>query len=373
MKILRLDFLKVAATVSVVGFAACKSNEQRDFSEEQNIDNNLVPSLHALERYEGGSKESEEKAINEVTQIAMDSFKNGDRKGLRDQHARATGCVRAQFSISNDIPTEFKEGIFGTAPMTYSSWVRYSPASADVHAPDGKGVYGFAIKLMGVEGRKILKGRENEGTQDFLLANFPSFLVSNIGEYAGLQKKHLIEVAKAMPKLSVMKGQKVSDLGEESFFSMSSYALGERTAVKYKVAPCRKANPQPPKEGLEDDFLTKRLESRLNNEELCYKFFGQQYIDDRKTPVENPKVEWKESKFVELATITIPRQQFTSKNQQEFCENLTFTPWHSLAEHRPLGSLNRARKAVYASVSERRHLDRNQPAQPPEPTANGPF
>jgi len=36
-------------------------------------------------------------------------------------------------------------------------------------------------------------------------------------------------------------------------------------------------------------------------------------------------------------------------------EQLSFTPWHSLPEHQPLGSINRARRVIYEAVSEFRH------------------
>lgn len=35
-------------------------------------------------------------------------------------------------------------------------------------------------------------------------------------------------------------------------------------------------------------------------------------------------------------------------------ENMRFSPWHCLAVHRPLGSINRARRLVYHGISELR-------------------
>ena len=61
------------------------------------------------------------------------------------------------------------------------------------------------------------------------------------------------------------------------------------------------------------------------------------------------------SHTIEVATIRIPRQTFDGAARQAFCENLSFTPWHSLPEHRPLGGINRVRRAVYLAVSTLRH------------------
>jgi hypothetical protein len=55
----------------------------------------------------------------------------------------------------------------------------------------------------------------------------------------------------------------------------------------------------------------------------------------------------------------------------EFCENLSYTPWHALPEHEPLGSINRARRAIYTAISKARHEING--ARRAEPTpADGP-
>ena len=61
----------------------------------------------------------------------------------------------------------------------------------------------------------------------------------------------------------------------------------------------------------------------------------------------------------------IPAQQVDSAAQRAFGENLSFTPWHSLPEHRPLGGINRARKIVYAAISTFRHAQNGVPRQEP--------
>ena len=45
----------------------------------------------------------------------------------------------------------------------------------------------------------------------------------------------------------------------------------------------------------------------------------------------------------------------------EVCEARSFTPWHSIAEHRPLGGISRVRKDVYLTVSKLRHELNAQP------------
>ena len=73
--------------------------------------------------------------------------------------------------------------------------------------------------------------------------------------------------------------------------------------------------------------------------------------------VENSTIEWKEAQapFYKVASILIPQQDFDTEEQNRFCENLSFTPWHALAEHRPLGVNNRLRKTIYERISRVRH------------------
>ena len=74
---------------------------------------------------------------------------------------------------------------------------------------------------------------------------------------------------------------------------------------------------------------------------------------------------WPEDKFpfTTVATLTIPLQDFDSPERRAACEALFFTPWHGLAEHQPLGGINRMRKAVYEASSSFRR-------QPREPGGN---
>ena len=77
--------------------------------------------------------------------------------------------------------------------------------------------------------------------------------------------------------------------------------------------------------------------------------------------------EWKESDapFYQVATLIIPRQRFDTPEQNQFCENLSYSPWHALPEHRPLGGTNRVRKIIYDRISQVRHDMNDTPVQEP--------
>ena len=52
--------------------------------------------------------------------------------------------------------------------------------------------------------------------------------------------------------------------------------------------------------------------------------------------------------------VRIPKQTFDSQAQLDFARVLTYNPWHSIAEHRPLGNQSRARKRMYSELARLR-------------------
>ena len=59
-------------------------------------------------------------------------------------------------------------------------------------------------------------------------------------------------------------------------------------------------------------------------------------------------------------------QEFDTAERDSISENLSFTPWHSLSEHRPLGGIARARRVIYESISKLRHAANGVVRQEPD-------
>ena len=99
------------------------------------------------------------------------------------------------------------------------------------------------------------------------------------------------------------------------------------------------------------------LVSELAEGRGCFEFRVQLQDPAGNMPVEDPSVAWDErvSPFVTVARVMIPEQVFNMPEQIQFCENLSFSPWHALEAHRPLGQFNRIRRAVYQASSDYRH------------------
>ncbi len=79
--------------------------------------------------------------------------------------------------------------------------------------------------------------------------------------------------------------------------------------------------------------------------------------DPHLMPIENNAVLWPEklSPRVSVATLRLPKQKFDSPAQLEFAKRLSYNPWHTIAEHRPLGNQSRARRRMYYKLSQLRH------------------
>jgi hypothetical protein len=73
-------------------------------------------------------------------------------------------------------------------------------------------------------------------------------------------------------------------------------------------------------------------------------------MDLKAMPIEDAAVRWPEdqSPYLSVARISIPAQDAWSADRVALVEErMSFSPWHALAAHRPLGAMNRVRRTVY--------------------------
>ena len=316
---------------------------------------------------------NEDVATRQIEQMIEENVRAEARNGLarRGAHAKAHGCVQAEFRILDKLPEEVRVGIFSEARI-YPAWIRYSNAFGKVQddlVDDGRGM---AIKLMGIE-------RSDSGTQDFIMINHPVFFVRNAADYVEFQKAlsedspfkfffpglnpfnfrlHEFRIA------NVIRSTKVANPLDSQYWSTTPYRLGD-TEMKFSARPCGSASPFA--EPASPDFLRDNMQKHLAQSEACFDFLVQLRKFPTEMPIEDPTIEWseKDSPFIPVARIKIPAQAFTSPEQLEFCENLSFTPWHAIPEHRPLGGINRVRKTVYNTISRVRHeLNGEEPHEP---------
>ena len=314
---------------------------------------------------------NEGKHIDELLAIMRTIQERKDRKEEpvpRDVHPKQHGCIRAELSVEPGLPEAYRRGVF-SRERTFAALVRFSNAKQrDDRLPDG---HGMAIKLVGVEGLRLLEDECDATTQDFVLIDHPVFFASDAADLVPLMKdfQHLMIGGMTGKLRTVLKAMFSSDhryrllrrMGakrpdnplEVQYWSTTPIRFGEG-AAKFSLLP-RIATP-PAAVEKSADKLRLAMVAQLRQREAHFDFQVQLRSDDSKMPIEDATVAWDEAAapFRKVATLRFPIQDFDTPERRNFGENLSFTPWHGISEHRPLGSINRARRKIYETMAARR-------------------
>jgi len=303
-------------------------------------------------------------------------------------HVKTHGFAEAEFRILPNLPSELTQGLFGQS-HTYSAVVRFSNSSSQARSdalPDGRGI---AIKIRSVNGEGIVGDESQERTQDFLMVNHPVFFAKSVKDYLRVQEVLAHDEANPMAKFSEFLtrgdwnplrwnwselitaariiGKVPLHLAGLTYFSMTPFRFGDFVA-KYRIQPAGDRDGS-----LADlvrllstkvDAFRLALEETLKNRELLFEFQVQLRNNASTMPVEDPTVEWPEdeSAFRTVAHLLLPRQDIEQFRHKPEYRSLSFNVWHSLRAHRPLGGINRSRRAVYALSSAWRAARISSPA-----------
>jgi catalase len=324
----------------------------------------------------------------------------------RDVHVKSHGCVMADFKV-HDLESKYRWGVF-REPKTYKAWIRFSNGQFIFQPDEARDMRGMAVKVMEVKGKKLLAAESDATTQDFVMMARDTYFIRKLGDYVeftkylardgmpqgilnyGLNGPSWNPLSWRFRELKLIAGnlKKAPDsILNMRFFSASAYKLGPDHNIKFSAKPvsCEKdsngirswATPRS-----DYNFLRKRMIEQLDKAPACFDFMVQLQVPGKNMPVEDATIVWKEkdSPFVPVARITIPKQSFDSDAQNKFCENLSYNPWHALPDHRPIGVFNRVRKALYEEVARYRWAENQQlydhesraptlqRGQPPEPS-----
>lgn len=282
----------------------------------------------------------------------------------RGVHGKGHGCLSGTLVVDPDRPAAASFGIFRDE-ATYPVWTRFSNGSPHERRDPLVDARGLGIKVLGV--RSVEPGTP---TQDFLLINmqqppggtpeaFVDFMTASArGELAigGYLLRHPT-IAAIWAKAAL---HRVKSLATETYFSVTPFALGPH-AVKLTVSPSFEApcGPVRTTRGLFDgrDYLAGDLKRQAAAQSLCFDLSAQfQAADQTTTPIEDAMVIWKTPSY-RVARVILPAQEFDSTDQNDYCERLNFTPWHTLEEHRPLGRLNESRLKNYEASQDLRKKD----------------
>jgi hypothetical protein len=287
------------------------------------------------------------------------------RVAERGANAKTYGVVRAEFRVLPGLGEHLAQGVF-REPRTYRAWVRVADTGSVITPdPEHVGVVGMGIKLMGVDGPKLIDDELH--TQDFTLIGVRSFTAPDTAGMAELQTAILNLRPSAYffnPRhpgrfldfvMQALDSRLLGSPLESRLFSCTAHLHGAGRAVHYSLKP-RSARQSAVPKTPSDNYLREAMIETLSEEDVLFDFMVQLQRDPHRQPIEDPSIEWKEKEtpFIPVAELRIPRQEFDSQAQLRFADVLSFTPWHSLPEHRPLGGVNRTRKAMYQELSRLR-------------------
>ncbi|MDN4545172.1 MULTISPECIES: catalase family protein [unclassified Pseudomonas] len=295
---------------------------------------------------------------------------------LRDAHAKAHGCVKAEVQVLAELPSELRQGVFSEPGKTWQATMRLSNGNAYPQFDSIRDARGMAIKLLDVPGKQLLTDQPGRGEQDFVMFSHPNFFVSDVAEYrqnvaAQADGKKIMaffpgwdprswQVRHLFIALATLTPAPPSPT-QTTYFSVSPYKFGEANA-KFRVMPdpenCPVYSLAEQNRNL-PNFLRSALNQQLSTDRVpaCFVLQIQRQDANKYMPIEDTSIEWKESDvpFETVARINVPAQDFDTPALNLQCDNQSFNPWFGIEAHRPIGGINRLRKAVYEAVSDYRH------------------
>ncbi len=344
----------------------------------------------------------EQIAADETATIAkiIDVLASGQRgvakkygETVRISHAKAHAFAKGELIVLPDLPPELAQGLFAQ-PGKHDVIVRMSQVPGEVL--DDRAVSsprGMAVKVFGVDGPK-LPGHEGASTQDFVFdtgkvfvnRDMKSFL-ANFGLNAKLAPKLPEAVKGAVSKGSAATNAALHAVGgdsptldvyghpayhplAEAYYSQIAVRYGDYVA-KIAFIPANAALEELQGKHVDRadaDALRTATRAFFANHAAEYEVKVQLATDPKRMPVEDPTVEWPEdeSPYRTVARIVLPAQDSDAAALNAVGEyDLSFAPGHALVAHRPLGSIGRARNAVYPVISSKRRTDNGRPVFEP--------
>lgn len=305
----------------------------------------------------------------------------------RPLHRHALGGLHARFEVG-EVPHDLRHGLFATQ-ASYEAFVRFSSGAGRAQSDRVADVRGLAVKVVGIAGTKVIPGLEKAATQDFLAILTPTFPFTDPAAFVdiavagrrgrlgvlGAALKHfgLFGLFAMLPRLQRSLDASTTSLAERTYFTAVPIRLGPQ-AVKLRFRPVDVPPPVATTAG--PDALSAELRARVKASSLSFRIEAQRFVDEPRTPIEDPTVEWPESlsPWAAVARLTIPAQATDSpagKALAAYVERLSFDPWHALVEHRPLGVIMRARGVAYRRAVGARDVISELEVNPPSAVISG--
>lgn len=291
------------------------------------------------------------------------------RHGVRATHAKSHGFLRGTLTVHGDLPPELAQGLFGTPGATHDVVVRLATESGQLDDDRKPNARGLSLKVFDVDGETLEPG---SSTQDLLFNTLPILgpgTAQKFMELSEIRERHFSDEsamteeiqarddAEQMTSFHRLVGN-IHPLAH-AYYTQGAFGYGEHVA-KIAVYPgTSEQEALADREVTNDDdgsVLRALVESWTTDRETVFDLRVQLRTSED-MPVEDASVDWsqEESPYRSVATVRLPPQQPYSNARRVFGDDrLAFRPWHGLAAHRPLGSVNRLRKAGYEELGKQR-------------------
>lgn len=337
---------------------------------------NRTPILYnpSVEHIDAQEEQEAVDSLQASFKTILDTTSSDYGHAVRGVHAKGHGLAVGTLTVLDGLAPEFAQGLF-SRPGTFEAVMRFSTAPGDLLEDAVSSPRGLALKILGIGGERLPDS--DDGDQDFVMVNGPVFgaptpavFAKNLKLLAGTTDKAPGLKAALSATLRVVesaletvggKSAFITQLGGapevhplgETYFSQTPYRYGDYIA-KFSLVPVSPGlvertgdviNVHDRPNALRED-VNEVLIEQGGTWQLCI----QLCTDLDEMPVEDPTVEWDQnaSPFVPVATLTIEPQLAWDNDRSTAQEDvLSFSPWHGLVAHQPLGAVNRARKPVY--------------------------
>ena len=331
-----------------------------------------IPYADSVEVPPGDEADDIRLAIEALEKILQRSrATSGEIRG--DVHVKSHGCAAGEFRVLPNLPPELAQGLFAQE-RTFTAVVRFSNSASQPQpdfVPDGRGL---AIKVLEVAGERLASEVSGAPTQDFVMVNHPVFFAANVKDFlrfeqvlAATKDEKLATATEALTggnwnplnwhwreALTALQiaGHLPAHPASITYYSMAPIRFGNYVA-KYRARP---AGELPgslldlvTRLGKQPDALRQMLEETLRSQQLLFEFQVQLRTSENSMPVEDATIQWPESEspYRTVALLLIPRQEIDTPEQRAVSRQLSFNVWHAIADHRPLGGINRLRREVY--------------------------
>lgn len=317
---------------------------------------------------------SEDQYTKEIIDILKEKSKKDYEVGQtkREAHTKCIGLLKAHFIVMPNLPPHLRVGIFKTQ-KTYPALIRVSNSTPKLQGDNKKDIRGFSIKLLDVPGNKYID--DEHFTQDFLFLSAKTMPLGTTklfyeAIYYNVKVNPVAYLLKVISQGNIHKLKELNSFRKHDtspldiqYYSTTPYFFNDKY-VKYSLIPKSTYKSELPNK-LTKTYLSDNMQNHLNNDIAKFDFMIQLKKGDM--PIDDASVEWSEeiSPFIKIGELIIDKQNFKTESRYSLCENLSFSPAHSLLEHKPAGSLNIARSKIYKEMSLYRHKRNNTPSIEP--------